>query len=275
MSLRRTIRRLAKPAVEFALPLAERLTGFRTARGDYLPTRLRILTGRYEAEELDLMRSFLRPGHVVLDVGANVGYPTRIFARGVGPTGRVLAFEPNPLIFPILERNLRRFAQVKTFNVGLSSAESKVPLFLAGKNFSVASLSESYPAKHLELMENASMNSVTARVVRGDDLLAANGVTKIDAVKIDVEGWELNALAGLEKTIAASPRLTIFSELNPAAQECAGHQPRELLDWFASHGFKVQYPEHNRLQTLRGEDTARFIEQTAAHSHTTLFATRS
>src|SRR5918996_4770073 len=106
------LRRVAKPVVEATLPWAERLTGFRTARGDYLPDRLRILTGRYEAEELGLMRRLVQPGQTIIDVGANVGYTARFFAKIVGPRGKVYAFEPNRLIYPLLKRNVARFTQV-------------------------------------------------------------------------------------------------------------------------------------------------------------------
>src|SRR6266550_7335765 len=95
--LRQLGRRVAKPVLESTLPWAERLTGFRTARGDYLPDRLRILTGRYEAEALDLMRPPLRPGQTIIDVGANVGYTARFFAQAVRRIRDVHAFEPNPV----------------------------------------------------------------------------------------------------------------------------------------------------------------------------------
>ncbi len=135
--LRRLGRRFAKPLLEMTLPWAERLTGFRTARGDYLPDRLRILTGRYEAEELDLMRPLLRPGQTIIDVGANVGYTTRFFAQMAGPTGKVHAFEPNPLIFPLLKQNVASLEQVSVYNLGLSFGNGEFPLFIAGSNHGV------------------------------------------------------------------------------------------------------------------------------------------
>ena len=272
--LRRVLRRIGKPALELALPWAERFTGFRTARGDYLPSRLRMLTGRYEAEEFALMRQFLRPGQTVLDIGANVGYTTRFLARAVGPTGRVYAFEPNPLIFPLLKENLTRFEQVKTHNLGLASSAGEFPLFLAGNNHSVACFSEEYPATHLAYMENETMATVLAHVDRGDELLQREGVDHIDILKIDVEGWELNALAGLEQTIARSAGVAIFCEFNPAAQRCAGHEPQDLLHWFVDRQFVLSYLEGGRLESVSAGSIDQFTAQVAARSHSTLFATR-
>src|ERR1700704_5010962 len=95
--LRRAVRHFGKPALETLLPWAEQLTGFRTPDGYSLPYRLAMLLRRYELIELRLMQGFLAPGGTILDVGANVGYTTRFFAEQVGRSGRVHAFEPNPL----------------------------------------------------------------------------------------------------------------------------------------------------------------------------------
>jgi FkbM family methyltransferase len=274
-TLRRAVRRLAQPVLEIALPWAERVTGFHTARGDYLPTRLRMLTGRYEAEELGLMRQFLKPGQTVIDAGANVGYTTRFLARAVGGGGRVLALEPNPLIFPLLQQNLAAFLNVEAHNLGLSSRDGESLLFLAGHNYSVASFSEEYPATHLKYMENEAMTTVPVRIERGDEFLRGVGIGRLDVLKIDVEGWELDAFCGLEQTLSGSPGLAIFCEFNPSAQKCSRHEPRELLAWFFDRGFALHYPDDGQLRPLSLAAVDAFIEETAAKSHSTLFATQA
>ena len=117
------------------------------------------------------MRPFLRPGQTIIDVGANVGYTTRFFAKTVGPTGKVYAFEPNPFIYPLLTGNVASLEQVSTYNVALSSSNGEFPLFLAGNNQGVASFSEKYPAFHLAYREGETMRSVPARAVIGDEFL--------------------------------------------------------------------------------------------------------
>ena len=272
--LRRLGRRFAKPLLEMTLPWAERLTGFRTARGDYLPDRLRILTGRYEAEELDLMRPLLRRGQTIIDVGANVGYTARFFARVAGPTGKVHAFEPNPLIFPLLKQNVASLEQVSVHNLGLSSGNGEFPLFIAGSNHGVACFAEKYPASHLVYREGETMRSVDAEVVMGDQFLKQKGIDHVDVIKIDVEGWELNVLAGLAETISASRDLTIFCEFNPRAQECAGRAPAVLINWLMNRQFSLAYPWHGELQSLSNESLERFIADPGGKGFTTLFARR-
>jgi FkbM family methyltransferase len=265
-------RRIGKPVVEATLPWAERLMGFRTARGDYLPDRLRILTRRYEAEELELMRPLLRPGQTILDVGANVGYTTRFFAQIAGPTGKVHAFEPNPLIFPLLKQNIASLEQVSVYNVALSSANGEFPLFLAGSNQGVASFCEKYPAFHLAYREGEVMRSVRAQAVVGDELLRKKGIDHVDVIKIDVEGWELNVLSGLAETISRSAHLTVFCEFNPRAQECAGRAPAVLIDWLMNRHFLVSYPCNGQLRPLSKDMVESFIAEPGAKGFTTLFA---
>lgn len=267
------LRQIGKPALEVALPWAEHFTGFRTARGDYLPFRLQMLTGRYEAEELALMRPFLRPGHTVLDVGANIGYTTRFLGQSVGQRGRVHAFEPNPLIFSLLKENTKNLPQVKVHNLGLSSDNGEHLLFLAGNNHSVASFSETYPATHLA-HRGESLAKVSARTVRGDDFLKEEGIAWVNVIKIDVEGWELSVLAGLEDRILASGSIAIFCEFNPAAQKCAGHDPLELLQWFFDHKFALAYPENEQLRPLSSAQVSHFMERMATRDFVTLFASR-
>src|SRR5262249_13205461 len=65
-------------------------------------------TGRYEPQETALVRSILRPGMSFVDVGANWGYFTLLAAHLVGKGGRVISLEPDPRLFPILQRNVTR-----------------------------------------------------------------------------------------------------------------------------------------------------------------------
>lgn len=270
-------RRFLKSTLEALLPIAEGLTGFRTARGDYLPNRLRILFSVYEAEELRLMRRFLRPGQTIVDVGANVGYLTRFFARATGAQGKVCAFEPNPLIFSLLKSNMARFPQVELYNFGLSMTEQELPLYLAGSDHSVASFSREYPLGHVFYQESGQLNSIKAKVVAGDEFMRKLGPSRtdeIDILKVDVEGWELNVLAGLEQTIMSSKEITIFCEYNPSAQECAGRTARELLDWFPERQFTVSCPRDGELVTLAPASVEQLAGMLGSKGYTTIFAQR-
>ena len=270
-----TLRRLSKPLFEWSLPVIEQFTGFHTAPGDYLPNRIKMLIGTYESAEVNLMKRFLSRDQTIIDVGANVGYLTRFFARSTGPGGRVFAFEPNPLVFPLLQRNVSQFKQVSVYNIGLSIAAAELPLFFAGSDHSVASFAREYPLTHVFYQRNSCLDSIGAKLAAGDEFLAKIDISRIDILKIDVEGWELNVLNGLERTIGASPSPIIFCEFNPSAQECAGRRKTELLNWFLDRRFQIAYASNHDLPPIPQSSVNDFISRVGPGCFATLFAWRS
>ena len=88
--------------------------------------------GMYDPFETRRLRRFLRPGMVVADVGANIGYYTWLAASAIGPTGRVLAFEPGPYAFDRLQRVVREngVRAVECVNVALSDRAGRGTLYV-------------------------------------------------------------------------------------------------------------------------------------------------
>src|SRR5439155_1271646 len=100
------------------------------------------------------------------------------------------------------------------------------------------------------------------------------GVQEVDVIKIDVEGWELSVLAGLERTIKRSKRVAIFCEYSPGAQQCAGHSGADLFNWFVTNGFAVSSPGDHGLERISAGSLAQLNEKLGAKGYTTLFALR-
>jgi len=98
------------------------------------PTLLR--DGYFEPYETTLIESEIRPGDVVLDIGANIGYYTLIFARLVGERGRVYAFEPDPTNFRLLKKNVRAngYQNVIFVKKAVADSSGSMPLYLCPDN---------------------------------------------------------------------------------------------------------------------------------------------
>lgn len=157
-------------------------------------------TGEYSGAEFDLYESILRPGDVALDVGANVGIFSIAIGRAVGPSGRVLAFEPQPPIFEILQRNLAAN--------GLSQVEARRAIVAAadgeGEFVDLHSLPAGWPFNFggIDLSSRAFSaygDTVATPMLRIDSL----GLGRCDFIKVDVEGAEALVVAGALGTIAA------------------------------------------------------------------------
>lgn len=157
---------------------------------------------------LDYAGAVLPSEAVVLDVGANLGLLAIGFAR-LAPNGRIIAFEPSPTTFQNLEKNVEmaKADNVTTMNVALSDGKGELeffdsPWFSAGSFVKEATLSAT--------VHRGSI-LVPARTV--DEVVDELGLTRLDVVKIDVEGHELRVLRGAMGTLAQF-HPTVLIEMN-------------------------------------------------------------
>ncbi len=156
--------------------------------------------GEYEPDAQKVMASLLKPGQTALDVGANVGWHTLLLAHRVGPTGRVVAFEPNTHIRPRLEANLARndLSNVSVSSIALSD-RSGTMRFRSPQASDVG-------AGDGHLIDASAHNGSVDDIIevttqRLDDLWPSLGLDRVDLMKIDVEGWDASVLDGARETL--------------------------------------------------------------------------
>lgn len=148
--------------------------------------------GEFSQGEVDLFQQIVKPGQTVLEIGANIGAHTVWLAQAVGPTGAVLAFEPQRVVFQTLCANLalNSITNVQCFCAAVGKAPGQIvvpPLdYAQANNFGGLGL-----GGHLfgEFVPVATMDGLN--------------LTKCHLVKIDVEGMEQEVLEGGVKSIAA------------------------------------------------------------------------
>ena len=155
----------------------------------------------YEMDELGIISEFFCRGGVFADIGANVGNHTIYVGKYLDPA-QVIVIEPNPQAIPILQINvalngLGSVADLSHLGIGLSDgAKSAAPIVLDGN----------LGGTTMKIVESGDGVSL----IRGDDILMNR---RIDFIKLDVEGMEMDVLAGLSKTIAQwRPRMFIELE---------------------------------------------------------------
>jgi FkbM family methyltransferase len=191
------------------------------------PVRLNLFTHkgywyhgrRREAATLALCRSLIRPGETVFDVGGHIGYLSLFFARLVGRDGEVHAFEPGENNLPYIERNVAAHAAIRLVRKAAGAADGVAPIYLeslAGQNNSLLPAFEG-------LARNAALAFAgAARVVAREvpvirlDSYAAEADANPDFVKIDVEGFELEVLQGMERLLRRQPILLVEVQRNQA-----------------------------------------------------------
>jgi FkbM family methyltransferase len=194
------------------------------------------LFGRFEAATVRAYSSILKPGDTVLDVGANVGAHTLLLARCVAPSGRVIAAEPTEYAYAklrqLIEDNRPLSDIVSTHQVMFTASSGEG---LAPALYSSWSVERGDDQHALHLGTGKATHG--ARAVTVDDLLHSEGVQRLDFMKLDVDGWEMEVLRGARQTLSTLKPAIIF-ELAPYSLEERGHTGRALLDELASHGYR-------------------------------------
>jgi FkbM family methyltransferase len=188
--------------------------------------------GAHDWRPIFTMEKILQPGNVMIDVGANQGEYTLWAARKVFPNGKVLAFEPMESLFEQLQENINlnpRFAQIITpFKLGLSDHKGDINLY--GKANDNEGVNTIYPTtEHQILIQKIALDSL-------DNHLAYQDISRIDLIKIDVEGAELQVLRGAKKALLEfKPSLII--EINEQACQAAGYQGMDILNYLKPIGY--------------------------------------
>ncbi len=169
------------------------------------------------AEEMTQFIEEARGKHLFLDVGALHGVFALVF-MALNPDGLVYAFEPHPASFAILQRNCASFRNITPIQAALSSSKGEIMM------------REEWGIHLVAAEEGVPVPTVTGDSYRDADL-----------IKIDVEGYELEVLRGLKKTLASRPALLI--EVHPVR---VGNNMDTLKALLESHGYPV---DHSFLPT--------------------------
>ncbi len=181
--------------------------------------------GSFEPNEFAFVDRMLKPGMVFIDVGANDGYYTLFAARRVGPAGRVIAVEPSSRERAHLQRNLGRN--------GLENVQVVAAALGAQAGFVDLHLAHGVHAGHNTLGDFAHDDVVRASSERVpletlDAVVAKHGLSRVDMVKIDVEGGEAGVVAGARHVLTAA-RPVLLMELNERALHAQGQSADSLL----------------------------------------------
>ncbi len=193
----------------------------------------------FEAE-VDFVRALLAPGSRAIDVGANLGFYTVVLARSVGPAGRVWAVEPDRGITGLIAQSLAANA-LSTVSV----------LDVALGDFTGGAAIERQVSPEFNVIRRTDGGGAETRVMRLDDMAAAEGLCDIDFIKLDAEGMETAILRGGGAFFARESPL-IMTELRHGKQI-----QHDLLDALKALGYRLwRYaPALNRLTPLLGDQS--------------------
>jgi FkbM family methyltransferase len=198
----------------------------------------------YEEKFNAALLNAIRTGDVVWDVGANVGFYTRQFAEIVGAKGTVFAFEPSPEAAARVTAIAADLPAVQLIQAALSKE--------AGKAFFDVSSGGDSVTNHLAEQANGSETGrVEVDVVTGDVFSSENGVPAI--IKIDVEGFELEVLQGMEALLSKEGLRGVFCEVHFSVLESRGlaNAPIEIERRLKAAGFSVDWIDSSHIAATK------------------------
>lgn len=176
----------------------------------------------------------LRPDDLYLDIGANIGYFAIYAAKTTGCY--TFCFEPSPRELKRLHRNisLNGAGHVVVFPFGLAAEEKEVGLKL---------WDASNPG-HNHVVRTGEEGAVVTKVFRLDQAITADLARRVRLVKIDVEGYEMEVLRGMESLMGSFGDAEFVVEIFPEMLRKAGTEPGEIYTFFERHGYGCQHGNH-------------------------------
>jgi FkbM family methyltransferase len=179
-----------------------------------------------EGKELRIISGFIKNGGIFLDIGANVGYYSLMAAK-LGAT-KIISVEPNPIVLDRFKTNIKFNGfdrKIKTFQIGIGAQRATMELRLSHIDMGSSSIVNS----------KLNSNKIKIKIIPLSELLKKEGITKVDVLKIDIEGFEDRALFPYFKTLDKKlyPRLILMEDSSQTYWE------RNIFEWLLANGYRV------------------------------------
>ncbi len=201
-----------------------------------------VFKNRQDQFEIELLKKHLKQGDVVLDIGANIGYYAELISKLVGENGRVHCFEPDSTNFKHLQQHCSGISNLVLNNTAVGPKTEKLKIYTS-KNLNVDH--RTYEPEDYDAVLEIDAVSI-------DDYLKGKEL-KVQLIKMDIQGFEMQAVQGMKDTLKNNPGLKIISEFWPYGLRKAGSSALAYFEFLRQNGFTVQLLKNNALETLNEE----------------------
>ncbi len=234
---------------------------YKNAFGLYKPM-YRMFKNKQDAFEIDLLKKHIHKNATVLDIGANIGFYAIILSDIVGEKGLVHCFEPDAKNFEHLKKTTAAFKNIKINNKAVGPRTEKLKIYTS-KNLNV----DHRTYKPEEYEQEIEIDAVSI-----DDHLASN--PKVDFIKMDIQGFEMQAIQGMQTILEKNKDVKLISEFWPYGLRKAGSSLTDYFIFLVSKGFTCYLLEETSLLKLTAEKV-KSLEPLGEEHYFNIFATRN
>ena len=207
---------------------------------------LSIFSKKFEKQEVDVLQRIIKKGMTIVDAGANIGFYSLIASGLVGPTGKVISFEPSKETFTRLLDNIKlnEFSNIIPFNNGLGDKANEKLVLRQDVGYKDAEryLFPGNKAPDTKI-ENISILQRKEEVILDtlDNCLKNLNITKVDFIKIDTEGYEYYILKGAKNILQNSPEAILLMECTASGAARVSTTQEIIFSMLKEFGLNIFY----------------------------------
>lgn len=220
-----------------------------------------VFKNRQDKFEIELLKKHLSKGDIVLDIGANIGFYSRILSEIVGNTGKIHCFEPDKINYERLQINCADLQNVILNQKAVGPKTEKLKIYTS-KTLNVDHRTYK-PDEFDEVFEIEAVNI--------DEYLG--NINQVNFIKMDIQGFEMSAVKGMEKTLDSNAEIKLISEFWPYGLKKAGSSAMDYYNFLIQKKFHCYMIEGEKLTKIT-EAMVNKLQNMSEEHYYNIFATR-
>jgi FkbM family methyltransferase len=199
-----------------------------------------VFKNKQDAFEIELLKKHIKPGDTVLDIGANIGFYATILSDIVGEKGKIHCFEPDTNNYNHLKKTTTSYKNIIINNKAVGPKTEKLKIYT----------SKELNVDHRTYKPEEYDQEIEIDAISIDDYLKGE---KVDFIKMDIQGFEMEAMKGMKETLKKNPKAKMISEFWPYGLRKAGSSVTEYYKLLQNLNFNIELLKNEKLETLKPE----------------------